>query len=301
MGRSTSNFIPQTRRQATATNVDDDENMLDSTTAVEDDIGQEDTYQNKSEPPFKVQEIMEEETVQSEKEDNEDSNDDDDFKDDDNSICNTRPSFIVSDSPPSDTKNKNQKSNSSKNNKQVSSCIVPRVLLADEQESSPVTAIPPKGHEPPCSRWGHTMTAVGNDRVVLYGGQTFDDTTLFPNTLSDMYIYDLKKNLWFKPLPLEIAVLSSLEEMIRDRALTRFTSYSFTGDFHVVSLTYDSAWSRAVKRPDSTQQALGTLGKMELFSQPGIILFNTALDSMGKKGLTERNGPQQFLDASYFT
>lgn len=66
-------------------------------------------------------------------------------------------------------------------------------------ESSPVTTIPVTGQDPPVSRWGHTLTSIDNNRIVLYGGQTYDEKTLYPITLTDLYVYDIPKNIWFKP------------------------------------------------------------------------------------------------------
>jgi len=50
---------------------------------------------------------------------------------------------------------------------------------------------------PPGPRWGHTMTALGTDKFLIYGGQAFDDNG--PKTLSDVYIFESKQNKWIKP------------------------------------------------------------------------------------------------------
>jgi hypothetical protein len=70
------------------------------------------------------------------------------------------------------------------------------------------------GVSPPCARWGHAMTPIGNDRILVYGGQTTvssdddDETTEVksttteatePRTLQDVYIYDLDLEQWTKP------------------------------------------------------------------------------------------------------
>lgn len=76
------------------------------------------------------------------------------------------------------------------------------------------------GVSPPCARWGHAMTPIGNDRILVYGGQTTvasnddDETTdatdlsrlpttateaTSPRTLQDVYIYDLNLEQWTKP------------------------------------------------------------------------------------------------------
>lgn len=60
-----------------------------------------------------------------------------------------------------------------------------------------------KGHPPPCSRWGHSMTMLENNRVLVYGGQSFDTDTGLPKILSDIYVYDISKDLWYKPVNCE--------------------------------------------------------------------------------------------------
>jgi hypothetical protein len=74
------------------------------------------------------------------------------------------------------------------------------------------------GVSPPCARWGHAMTPIGGDRILVYGGQTTvasDDedemtelktttttteaTETEPRTLQDVYIYDLNLEQWTKP------------------------------------------------------------------------------------------------------
>jgi hypothetical protein len=54
-------------------------------------------------------------------------------------------------------------------------------------------------HPPPTARWGHTWTPIGNNRVLLYGGQTWDPQTNQPITLNDVYVYDLQQKMWCKP------------------------------------------------------------------------------------------------------
>jgi N-acetylneuraminic acid mutarotase len=80
---------------------------------------------------------------------------------------------------------------------------------------SPLLA-PKQRASPPCPRWGHAMTEIGNDRILVYGGQTTstvensdddEDTTELkseatdglPRTLQDVYIYDLNLEQWTKP------------------------------------------------------------------------------------------------------
>lgn len=64
---------------------------------------------------------------------------------------------------------------------------------------SPTSPSSSKVHDPPCARWGHTMTYIGKDRVLIYGGQTIDPQTKLPVTLKDVYLYDLSKKKFFKP------------------------------------------------------------------------------------------------------
>ena len=56
---------------------------------------------------------------------------------------------------------------------------------------------------PPSARWAHTMTHIGGNRVLVYGGQTFDAETGRPKILSDIHVYDLQKKVWCKPVNCE--------------------------------------------------------------------------------------------------
>jgi len=55
----------------------------------------------------------------------------------------------------------------------------------------------------PMGRWGHTLTLVDHSRIVLYGGQTYDTSTNTLRTLSDLYLYDMNKRKWNKPINCE--------------------------------------------------------------------------------------------------
>jgi N-acetylneuraminic acid mutarotase len=55
----------------------------------------------------------------------------------------------------------------------------------------------------PGPRWGHTMTKIGQDRLLLYGGQTFDSETNLPVTLKDLFVYNITDKSWFKPFGCE--------------------------------------------------------------------------------------------------
>jgi len=61
--------------------------------------------------------------------------------------------------------------------------------------SAPATS---KNQDPPCARWGHTLTDIGKDRLLVYGGQTIDMKT-GPTTLEDVCIYHTLKKTWFRP------------------------------------------------------------------------------------------------------
>ena len=61
--------------------------------------------------------------------------------------------------------------------------------------SAPATS---KNQDPPCARWGHTVTDIGKDRLLVYGGQTIDKKA-GPTTLEDVCIYHTLKKTWFRP------------------------------------------------------------------------------------------------------
>jgi N-acetylneuraminic acid mutarotase len=51
----------------------------------------------------------------------------------------------------------------------------------------------------PCPRWGHTMTKLKNDRLLVYGGQSYDMDGR-PIILSDVHVYHPEKKSWEKPI-----------------------------------------------------------------------------------------------------
>jgi hypothetical protein len=51
----------------------------------------------------------------------------------------------------------------------------------------------------PCPRWGHTMTQLQDNRLLLYGGQSFD-LNGNPTILSDVHLYDISKKTWIRPV-----------------------------------------------------------------------------------------------------
>lgn len=71
----------------------------------------------------------------------------------------------------------------------TSSAVVPTL-----ESNSPL-----KGYPSPCPRWGHTTTKVKGDRLLIYGGQSFD-LQGNPTILSDVHVYDISKRTWSKPI-----------------------------------------------------------------------------------------------------
>ena len=52
----------------------------------------------------------------------------------------------------------------------------------------------------PCGRWGHSMNFIDGNRVLIYGGQTFDEKLNKSVTLTDLHVFDLTKRVWSKPV-----------------------------------------------------------------------------------------------------
>ena len=67
---------------------------------------------------------------------------------------------------------------------------------------SPALATNNRG-KTPCPRWGHAMTPIGDNCVLVYGGQTFDEKSGLPKTLKDIFVYDMQQETWFKPFNCE--------------------------------------------------------------------------------------------------
>ncbi len=51
----------------------------------------------------------------------------------------------------------------------------------------------------PMPRWGQSLTMIGDNRLLLYGGQAFESAS-FPPTLSDVHVYDLAQRVWHQPV-----------------------------------------------------------------------------------------------------
>lgn len=55
----------------------------------------------------------------------------------------------------------------------------------------------------PTPRWGQTMTLIDDCKVIVYGGQVYDAVENKLSTMTDLYVYDLKKKSWSKPVNCE--------------------------------------------------------------------------------------------------
>lgn len=64
------------------------------------------------------------------------------------------------------------------------------------EETTPIADETPTA---PCPRWGHTMTQLNDDRLLIYGGQSFD-LGGNPTILSDVHIYNPSQRSWDKPI-----------------------------------------------------------------------------------------------------
>lgn len=65
------------------------------------------------------------------------------------------------------------------------------------------------GDMAPSSRWGHTLTDVGDDKWIVYGGQNIhcsDDGDITVKTLNDFYIYQSQHHKWIRPINYESAL-----------------------------------------------------------------------------------------------
>ncbi|KAF0692444.1 Aste57867_16473 [Aphanomyces stellatus] len=60
------------------------------------------------------------------------------------------------------------------------------------------TTIETKGSQLPSQRWGCTATMVSNQRIVVYGGESDDESTL-----SDLFVFDMVKQEWSCPMNCE--------------------------------------------------------------------------------------------------
>jgi len=55
----------------------------------------------------------------------------------------------------------------------------------------------------PCHRWGQTMTFIDHYRLLVYGGQFYDTKEDILKTIPDVYLYDMTKQAWSKPINCE--------------------------------------------------------------------------------------------------
>lgn len=59
----------------------------------------------------------------------------------------------------------------------------------------------PKFRTCPAARWGHAMCQIDAKKLLVYGGQAYVDGKL--STLSDVYLFDMSKGTWTKPVNCE--------------------------------------------------------------------------------------------------
>ncbi|CAJ1930377.1 unnamed protein product [Cylindrotheca closterium] len=57
----------------------------------------------------------------------------------------------------------------------------------------------PRVHPSPSPRWGHSMTKINGEKVLIYGGQSFD-LEGNPVMLDDVHVYDMTNGSWNKPI-----------------------------------------------------------------------------------------------------
>lgn len=69
--------------------------------------------------------------------------------------------------------------------------------LADDDDAAASSSF--AAYPPPPARWGHSMTRVQDDSILVYGGQSFDAQGR-PVILSDVHVYDVKNRSWHKPI-----------------------------------------------------------------------------------------------------
>lgn len=71
---------------------------------------------------------------------------------------------------------------------------------ADAQEGGQSVMADPNR---PCERWGHTMNFIDGNKILVYGGQTFDEKENRNKTLKDLHVYDMETKVWSKPMNCE--------------------------------------------------------------------------------------------------
>jgi Galactose oxidase, central domain len=82
---------------------------------------------------------------------------------------------------------------------QEHSTAVTTEIGSDDVEMIAGGGIEIAGYPAPPARWGHTMTTIQDDRILVYGGQSFD-LEGNPIILSDVHIYSPSKRTWEKPI-----------------------------------------------------------------------------------------------------
>ena len=86
---------------------------------------------------------------------------------------------------------------------------VPTTSATSQIESKPVLSctsdskVMTKDPNVPCARWGHTMNLIDGNKILVYGGQAYDEKENKNKTMKDLHVYDMEKRTWSKPLNCE--------------------------------------------------------------------------------------------------
>jgi len=64
---------------------------------------------------------------------------------------------------------------------------------------SPLSTVRCAKETMPCGRWGHTLTMIDKDCMILYGGQCVDKNDEF-ETLSSLFVFNITKRTWKEPV-----------------------------------------------------------------------------------------------------
>lgn len=101
--------------------------------------------------------------------------------------------------------NDEQSTTSSKRNDEPEEEEEPSSIMEIDVPVAPESPPPPAASrgDAPGPRWGHTLTKLDENRIIVYGGQSFDPTTGAPCVLSDVHIYDSAQRTWYKPVNCE--------------------------------------------------------------------------------------------------
>ena len=78
----------------------------------------------------------------------------------------------------------------------------PSIEIAEEKSDAMenvIHQVTPTPKALPCPRWGHTMTSIKGDKLLVYGGQSFD-LHGDPIMLDDVHVYNMATETWEKPI-----------------------------------------------------------------------------------------------------